>query len=101
MAVDRMQVLEKLYEEGQGSDLVDLTLDKLFVYELQMSEQQLDQLEKDLAGFEDQHGLSSPEFYRKFQRGEMGDAMDFVEWASLFQMAERLRERIDLLRNTL
>jgi len=27
--------------------------------------------------------------------------MDFVEWASLFQMAERLRERIDLLRNTL
>ena len=97
MGADRLQVLEKLYEQGQSSDLVELTLEKLFAYELDASQQQLAQLEQDLAEFEAQFGISSVHFYQKFQSGEMGDAMDLVEWASLFQMAERLRERIDLL----
>ncbi len=98
MSADRVQVLEKLYEQGQSSDLVDLALEKLFAYELHSSERQLDQLEQDLTEFEHQYGLSSEQFYGKFQAGEIGDAMDSVEWASLFQMAERLRERIGLLK---
>ncbi len=65
--------------------------------ELRLSEQQLGQLEQDLTEFEQQYDLSSEQFYGKFQAGEMGDAMDLVEWASLFQMAKRLRGRIDLL----
>jgi len=97
MGADRVQVLEKLYEQGQSSDLVDLALEKLFAYELDASQQQLRQLEQDLAEFEGQYGLSSAQFYHKFQSGEMGDTMDYVEWASLYQMAERLRERVDLL----
>jgi len=97
MSADRVQVLEKLYEQGQSSDLVDLALEKLFAYELQASEKQLQQLEQDLAEFEGQYGLASAQFYQKFQSGEMGDAMDFVEWASLYQMAERVRERVSLL----
>jgi hypothetical protein len=97
MSADRVQVLEKLYEQGQSNDLVDLALEKLFAYELDASEKKLDQLEQDLAEFERQYGLASAHFYREFQSGEMGDAMDFVEWASLYQMAARLQERIDLL----
>lgn len=100
MSADRVQVLEKLYEQGQSSDLVDLALEKLFAYELRASEQQLEQLERDLAEFEQQYALSSEQFHRQFQAGKMGDAMDFVDWASLFQMAARLRERIELLKST-
>src|SRR5215475_5456400 len=36
---------------------------------------------------------SSTEFYRQFQAGETGDAMDYVEWASLVQMADNLHKR--------
>lgn len=97
MSADRVQVLEKLYEEGQGSELLDLALEKLFAYELQSTRQQLGDLEQDLAEFEKQYELASTEFYARFQAGEMGDEMDYVEWASLHQMAERLRERIKLL----
>jgi hypothetical protein len=100
MSTERVLVLEKLYQQGQGSDVVDLALEKLFAYELETSQRQLAQLEGDLAEFEEQYGVSSVQFYAEYQAGDRGDAIDYVEWASLIQMAERLRERIALLEGT-
>jgi hypothetical protein len=94
---DRVRILEKLYAQGQTSDVVDLALEKLFAYELGETRQKLALLEQDLTEFEGRYELSSDAFFNRFQAGEMGDAMDFVEWASLFQMTQRLRERIALL----
>ena len=94
---DRVRTLDKLYAVGETSDIVDLALEKLFAYELRESQKQLTQLEHDLSQFEQRYNLSSDTFYARFQAGEMGDAMDFVEWASLHQMAERLKQRIGLL----
>jgi lipase chaperone LimK len=94
---NRVQTLEKLYAQGQTSDVIDLALEKLLAYELGETRQQLAQLERDLTEFEQRYDLSSETFYARFQAGEMGDAMDFVDWASLHQMAERLRQRIGLL----
>lgn len=97
MSQSRVQTLEKLYAQGQISDVIDLALEKLLAYELGETRQQLAQLEQDLTEFERRYDLSSETFYARFQAGEMGDAMDFVDWASLHQMAERLRQRIRLL----
>ncbi len=94
---DRVRTLEKLYAQGQTSDVMDLALEKLLAYELGETQQRLARLEQDLTEFEGRYDLSSEAFYARFQAGEMGDAMDFVEWASLHQMAERLRQRLDLL----
>jgi hypothetical protein len=38
------------------------------------------------------------EFYERFQAGQTGDAMDYVEWASLVQMVNNLTKRLRLLR---
>jgi hypothetical protein len=100
MSAERVHVLEKLYQQGQSNDVVDLALEKLFAYELDLCERQLEQLEQDLAEFEAQYSVSSARFYAEFQAGARGDAMDYVEWASLVQMADRLRERIALLKET-
>jgi hypothetical protein len=40
---------------------------------------------------------SSVEFYQQFQAGQTSDAMDYVEWASLIQMADNLTKRLRLL----
>lgn len=53
---------------------------------------QLRQLQADLAEFEQRYGLTSAEFYRRYQAGQTDDRMNYVEWASLIQMADNLRE---------
>lgn len=62
MSADRVRALEKLYTQGETSDIVDLALEKLFAYELRQSQQQLAELERDLSLFEQQHDLSSEAF---------------------------------------
>ncbi len=48
----------------------------------------LEQLCSDLAEFERRYQLSSAEFYRRYRAGQTDDRMDYVEWASLVQLAE-------------
>ena len=93
----RLRTLAQLYQQGQTSGIMDRALDKLLTYETDLSREQLRQLEADLAEFEQRYGLSSDEFYRRYQAGQIDDRMDYVEWASLIQMADNLRERLRLL----
>lgn len=93
----RLSRLARLYEQAQASELMDRTLDKLFVYEIDLCRSQLSQLREDLSEFEQRYGMSSEEFYRRFHGGQTDDRMDFVEWASLVQMTDNLRQRLRIL----
>lgn len=89
--------LALLYEKGQASEVMDRTLDKLLTHEAERSQAQLDELTTELSEIEQKYGMTSDEFYRRFQAGQTDDRMDFVEWASLAQMAANLRQRLRLL----
>ena len=93
----RLHRLAQLYQQGQASPLIERTLDKLLAHEAQVCRAQLRQLEADLTEFEQQYDLPSAEFYRRFQAGQTDDRMDYVEWASLVQMRDNLKQRLDLL----
>ena len=53
------------------------------------------QLVRDLTLLEQKHGLGSPEFYERYQRGEMGDEMEMMRWASKFEIYEEMKEDLD------
>ena len=36
--------------------------------------------------FEEQYQMTTTEFYDKFEQGILGDAMDYMEWAGLFEL---------------
>ena len=97
VTAQRLQMLAQIYQKGQASALMERTLDKLLAHEADVCRTQLSQLQADLAEFEQRYSLSSAEFYRRFQAGQTDDRMDYVEWASLVQMAQRLQERLRLL----
>lgn len=89
--------LAALYREGQNSALIDRAVSRMLAYEAERCRRHLADLQADLAGFEQQYGLHSADFYARYQAGEIDDRMDFVEWAALAQMAARLEHRLRLL----
>ena len=93
----RLSALAQLYRRGQASPMLDRTLDKALNYEAEVSRAQLAQLEIDLAEFEQRYQRSSTDFYQQFQAGKTDDRLDYTEWAALIQMANTLRERLQLL----
>lgn len=97
LTAERLRALAALYEHGQVSALMERTLAKLLRQEADACQVQLRQLQADLREFEQKYQRSSAEFYQQFQAGQTSDAMDYVEWASLIQMADNLTKRLRLL----
>jgi hypothetical protein len=97
LTAERLHALAELYQQGQVSDLMARTLEKLLGHEAEACQIQLSQLQAELAEFEQKYHLSSTAFYQQFQAGQTGDDMDYVEWASLVQMVNNLEKRLRLL----
>ena len=50
----------------------------------------LDGLRQQIQEFEERYLLETPEFYTRFMRGEMGDQRDFIVWAGLHELLQRI-----------
>ena len=98
--LSKVRRLEKYMVSTDASSLdrvLVLSIDKLLDRETSRLISQKARLEQQLSGFERRYSLNSEEFYEKFERGELGDAMDFVEWSATYEMAANLRHRLSIL----
>ena len=50
----------------------------------------LDGLRQQIQDFEARYSLETSEFYARFLRGEMGDKRDFIVWAGLHELLQRI-----------
>ncbi len=79
--------------------VLDKSITKLVMRE-QMRMQHLKQrLQQQISQFEQNYNLLSQEFYSRYNQGEMGDEMDFIEWASTIEMLINVEKRMALLGN--
>jgi len=46
---------------------------------------------RDLTLLEHQYNLDSEEFFTRFQRGEMGDNIDFIRWANKYEIYQETK----------
>jgi hypothetical protein len=97
----RLRVLERLYAQGYTDEVVDLTVRKLLEHQVQKDEAQLADLSADLARFEQRYGMTSADFFTRYQAGQMGDDADVFEWNSLYKMHTRLADAVMSLRDQL
>ncbi len=51
-------------------------------------------LQQQLQNFETRYAMKTSEFYPRFMRGEMGDQRDFIVWAGLQELLERMTPAI-------
>jgi hypothetical protein len=50
---------------------------------------------RSLVAYEQQHHMPSADFYARYQRGELGDDVDFVEWAGDYQHYLQLKDELE------
>jgi len=98
--LNKVKRLEEYMASTNASSLdrvLELSIDKLLDRETSRLISQKARLEQQLADFEQRYSLNSEEFYEKFERGELGDAMDFVEWSATYEMVANLRCQLSIL----
>jgi len=96
--LDVLRNLERLYERGFRDTVTDAALLKVASSQAARDEAVLRDLERDLRDLEQQYQMSSGEFFRRWQAGEMADTADFMDWNMLHQMVREVRKRLELLR---
>ena len=50
---------------------------------------------RSLVAYEQRYQMSSTDFYARYQRGEMGDTADVVEWAGDYQHYLQLKAELE------
>ncbi|MGQ9627847.1 MAG: hypothetical protein ACUVV0_13195 [Anaerolineae bacterium] len=50
---------------------------------------------RELTLLERQYGMTSQDFYEKFQRGELGDESDFFHWATRYEIYLEMKETLE------
>ncbi len=90
--------LEQLYKRGFSDPVTDAVLLRVASSQVARDEAVLRDLERDLRELEQKYNISSPEFFQRWQAGEMADTADFMDWNALYQMANQVRARLELLR---
>ena len=92
--MDTGQKLEMLKEVYTAEAELEQILEKLLDVALDQQRHRLKRYEADLREFETRYGMDSASFSERFEAGELGDAMDFCEWAGLFELRQDLLEKI-------
>jgi hypothetical protein len=92
--MDTAQKLEILKEVSSDDAALAQVLEKLLEMTLSQQRQRLERYEHDLREFEARYGMDSATFYQRFEAGELGDAMDFCEWAGVVELRNDLQEKI-------
>lgn len=66
----------------------------IIAYQIAETKRALLNLRVDLQAFEAKYQLSSAAFYRRYERGEMGDDEDFMIWAGVVEMLSSNEKRL-------
>ena len=81
--------------ERQLKPLVEAAL----ANELRLTEAGLKQTENRVSELEKRHRMSSQEFIARYENDEIAETTDFAEWIGELRLSQRLREKIETLRD--
>ena len=60
-------------------------------------ERNLNRYEEEMRSFERRFGMTSIEFEKKFETGDLGDNADWFRWSFLIEAHRKTREKLSLL----
>ena len=98
VAARDLERLSQLYASGFYDAFIDKALHRIVQRQIERDEADLQQMDRELAVFEKLNGLTSDEFWQRYQAGQMADTADFMEWNVLCKARQRIAARLRILR---
>ena len=97
--LEKVKLLEKYIAVDVSAidPVMELAIEKLLKREASRLDELKQRLLKQKTEFEKRYGLDSEEFYRRYEKGMMGDDMDYVEWSATVDMIAGIEKRVSLL----
>jgi hypothetical protein len=92
--------IEALQAVG-AEELADQALAKVMQFEIDRLQREQRRLQAELAHFEQSYQMTSEECQQKFDAGELGDAVEFFEWTSLYSIYQQNEHSLRLLEEKL
>lgn len=101
MAIEYAKVIEKYVSNGLSEKeerVIKATLKKLIVQEIEVLEKEKEMYKTEMENFEKKYNISSKEFLKKFNNGEIGDDLEYFEWSAYVDSYNKIKERQKILR---
>ncbi len=97
--LEKVKLLEQYLTANSSTvdPVLEISIDKLLARELTRMLELKTRLLNQLTTFEQIYSLVSNEFYTRYEKGEMGDEIDLVEWAATVEMLSNVEKRLALL----
>jgi hypothetical protein len=97
--LEKVKLLEKyIAVDASATDpVMELAIEKLLKREASRLDDLKQRLVRQKSEFEAKYGLDSEEFYRRYEKGLMGDEIDYVEWSATIDMLAGIERRASLL----
>ncbi|OQY50129.1 MAG: hypothetical protein DRR08_13250 [Candidatus Parabeggiatoa sp. nov. 2] len=97
--LEKVKRLEQyiIFNNSTVDPVLDMSINKLLVREYARMNELKTRLLNQVMKFEQAYSLASSEFYTRYEKGEMGDEMDFVEWAATVEMLANVDQNLTLL----
>jgi hypothetical protein len=92
--IEKLDLLKNSYADEAELDRV---LARLLEVVLNQHRLRLARYERELRSFEARFGMASTAFAARFEAGELGDDLDYFEWAGLIALREDLLDKIERL----
>lgn len=98
MTIANAHPIENLFKAKLQTPFVEQTLEKLLRDQISQEELELSCLQPRLVEYEKRYDMLSSDFFTLYQKGELGDEMDYFEWNVFYKMYLESQKRIEVLR---
>jgi hypothetical protein len=95
--LEKVEIVQSVGAEG----LANQALTKVIQVERDRLKQEQQRLQAELTKFESTYQMTSEVCQQKFKEGELGDAVEFFEWTSVYSIYQRNEHMLCLLEEKL
>ena len=96
--LNKIKRLEKFIAYNDtGDQVLDTSINKILHREINKLQTQIERFNYQINQFKEKYNLDSIIFEKEFEKGELGDNIDFIEWISTIEMKRKAEKYISTL----